>query len=92
MASSSKELNDLILQVVLDELADDTYVSQNDLLPQLVALNRRPPAVLLGTARIGNYVEETVPKYSDPLFRAHLRMTRTSFQVNTFQIIRMISY
>jgi hypothetical protein len=58
-------------------------INQSDPVAEALAIRTRKRAVLLGTARISNYVEETVPRYSDPLFRAHFRMTRTSFQVNT---------
>ena len=37
--------------------------------------------LLYASGRIEDYVETTVPTYSDPMFRAHFRMTRSSFEV-----------
>ena len=82
MAAVHNEVKDLVVQIVLDELSGTICTKQSDPVIEYIALKRKKPSVLLGTARIENYVEETVPRYSDPLFRAHFRMTRTSFQVN----------
>jgi hypothetical protein len=71
----------IILQVVFDEFADNIEINKSDPVAKNLALRTRKRAALLGTARISNYVEETVPRYSDPLFLAHFRMTRMSFRV-----------
>ncbi|XP_046554693.1 uncharacterized protein LOC124264015 [Haliotis rubra] len=74
-----------VLEVAISELSEpmDTSYCDNAVSAALTiwennAVMRHEK--LLGTNRIENYVEETVPRYSDPLFRAHFRMTRASFQ------------
>ncbi|XP_060564347.1 putative nuclease HARBI1 [Ruditapes philippinarum] len=96
MASNNTDLENVILQVVFDELGDNMEINQSDPVAEALALRTRKRAVLLGTARISNYVEETVPRYSDPLFRAHFCMTRTSFQsllelIGPFTVVRSLS-
>ena len=81
MASNVDDCNNLIFQVVLNELSHPIDHDICDPVMDMVAATRRRPSVLLGTGRIVNYVEETFPTYSYPLFRAHFRITRTSFQV-----------
>lgn len=81
MASKRKKLANAVIQIALEETMANDGSDQLD--PVLEALMRSSEdrTELLGTARIEDYVEKTVPTYSDPLFRAHFRMTRTSFQV-----------
>ena len=81
MASKRKEMESVILKVALDELSDSSEINMYDPVVEEVAKRLKRRAIFLGTARIEDYVEITVPTYSDPLFRAHFRMTRASFQV-----------
>ena len=41
----------------------------------------------LETGRIADYVEITVPRYSDPMFHIHFRMNRTSVKALTLLIM-----
>ena len=82
MASEQSEIMKVVLRVALEELADSSEIDDSDpVYEHLVKNTSTMGPELLGTGRIRNYVEETVPTYSDPLFRAHFRMNRTSFQV-----------
>jgi hypothetical protein len=73
------------MQVLMSELTSYSSGSQSDYLTSagdfLLLHATSVAAEGLGTGRIENYVEETVPTYSDPLFKAHFRMRRSSFEV-----------
>lgn len=65
-----------------EEDGPDYLTSAMEVFPLLYAsADRRSSVPVLGTGRIEDYVETTVPTYSDPMFRAHFRMTRSSFEV-----------
>lgn len=82
-----------IFQILMDELGRETESSRSlssdylqnaiEFLP-LQYTRMSTTTDTLGTGRVQNYVEETVPTYSDPMFKAHFRMSRTSFEVSKY--------
>ena len=71
MAANIPNLKNVLTQVVADELGqdtDDSYLEAANVVVRAASVGKHREQ--LGTTRIENYVEETVPRYSDPLFRA----------------------
>ena len=64
MASKRKEMESVILKVALDELSDSSEINMYDPVVEEVAKRLKRRAIFLGTARIEDYVEITVPTYS----------------------------
>lgn len=86
-------MRDTVMQVLFEELGnplefdsfESVYLETSRVLGMsLLAAGtvRTTTTPLVGTERILSYVEETVPRYSDPLFKAHFRMNRSTFEVS----------
>ena len=88
-ASMDENTQNLLLGLVLAELSEKPKQSEDDDILPLVALQSEleGECEAVGTARIPDYVEKTVPTYSDPLFRSHFRMTRESVQVKINAVV-----
>jgi hypothetical protein len=71
-------------QIMLDELADKGETSLPDYLKRgedFLTMAIISNTSCQDTGRIEDYVEMTIPCYSDAMFRSHFRMTGTSFDV-----------
>lgn len=64
-----------------EDMQFDYLTTAMEVFPMISSFISDKSCIPLGTGRIEDYVEETVPTYSDPMFRAHFRMTRSSFEV-----------
>ena len=83
----------VIAEVVQQELSDSSttdgydYLRNGEDFLSLLLLER---SAKLETGRIVDYVEITVPGYSDPMFHSHFRMNRTSVNVLTLLIMFLL--
>lgn len=64
-----------------EDMQSDYLTTAMEAFPMISSCISDKSCIPLGTGRIEDYVEETVPTYTDPMFRAHFRMTRSSFEV-----------
>jgi hypothetical protein len=88
MAAASDVGDEIEMEIELDELlreTDTSYLDAANTILLAVATSNFNPRAVLGTVRINDYVEVTVPAYSDPLFKAHFCMSRSTVQVRNYK-------
>lgn len=56
-----------------EDVQFDYLTTAMEVLPMISPFISDKSCIPLGTGRVEDYVEKTVPTYSDPMFRAHFR-------------------
>lgn len=68
----------------------DYLTTAVEVFPMISSCISDKSCIPFGPGRIENHVEETIPTYTDPMLRAHFRMTRSSYEVLNYWVCKFV--